>query len=45
VYVNFHSFEQYVYFMKLIGHVPLPKLKEMVFTVEEKSGLDMFFGD
>lgn len=45
VYVNFHSFEQYADFMEKIGHVPLPKLKEMVFTTEEKTGLDMFFGD
>lgn len=45
IYVNFHSFEQYADFMSIIGHVPLPKMKEMVFTTEEKSGLENFFED
>ena len=45
IYVNFFSFEEYADFMAKIGHVPLPKMKEMVFTTEEKSGLESFFGD
>lgn len=45
IYVNFKSFEEYADFMAKIGYAPLPKLKEMVYTADEKIGLDNFFGD
>lgn len=45
VYVNFFSFEQYADFMSKIGQAPLPKLKQLVFTSDEKTGLENFFGE
>ena len=45
LYVNFSSFDEYADFMNKIGHVPLPKLKQLVFSSAEKTGLENFFGE
>lgn len=45
LFVNFYSFEDYVEFMNKIGKAPVPKLKSMVYEVEEDMGILAFFGD
>jgi hypothetical protein len=40
--VNFYSFEDYVEFMTKLGKAPVPKLKSMVYEVEEDMGILSF---
>lgn len=46
LFVNFKCFDDYKDFMLKLGQVPLPKLKELVFTsTPDSTSLDNFFGD
>lgn len=45
LYVNFLCQEDYINFMKLIGEIPGPKIKTVVFQKEKDDGLLAFFED
>lgn len=45
IYVNFSCQEDYIKFMELIGEVPGPKIKTVVFQKNKDNGILDFFED
>ena len=45
LYVNFNCFEDYVSFMNMIGEMPVPNLKTLVYRKEKDDGILKFLDD